>query len=81
MLKVMTWNVENLFRPTDVGPTTEPVYQGKLHGRFVVRGGPISGSATVCASVTDEPGNAGGAATAAPSVRIEPSAAPIPRVR
>ena len=33
MFKVMTWNVENLFRPgADAGPTTEPVYQSKLAG-------------------------------------------------
>ena len=33
MFKVMTWNVENLFRPgADAGPTTEPVYQAKLQG-------------------------------------------------
>lgn len=33
MLKVMTWNVENLFRPgADAGPTTEPVYRRSSRG-------------------------------------------------
>jgi integrase len=33
VFKVMTWNVENLFRPgADAGPTTEPVYEAKLQG-------------------------------------------------
>jgi endonuclease/exonuclease/phosphatase family metal-dependent hydrolase len=33
MFKVMTWNVENLFRPgADGGPTSETVYQDKLAG-------------------------------------------------
>jgi endonuclease/exonuclease/phosphatase family metal-dependent hydrolase len=33
VFKVMTWNVENLFRPgADAGPTTEAVYQAKLEG-------------------------------------------------
>jgi endonuclease/exonuclease/phosphatase family metal-dependent hydrolase len=33
VFKVMTWNVENLFRPgADSGPDTEPVYQAKLEG-------------------------------------------------
>ena len=30
-LKVMTWNVENLFRPnTDAGPTSDDAYKAKL---------------------------------------------------
>jgi thiamine phosphate synthase YjbQ (UPF0047 family) len=33
VFKVMTWNVENLFRPgADGGPDTQAVYQAKLHG-------------------------------------------------
>jgi hypothetical protein len=33
MFKVMTWNVENLFRPdTEGGPTSEAVYKAKLKG-------------------------------------------------
>jgi endonuclease/exonuclease/phosphatase family metal-dependent hydrolase len=33
VFKVMSWNVENLFRPgADAGPTTEPVYRAKLEG-------------------------------------------------
>ena len=33
MFKVMTWNLENLFRPhTEGGPDSEAVYQEKLEG-------------------------------------------------
>ena len=33
MFKVMTWNVENLFRPhTEFGPTSDPVYEAELGG-------------------------------------------------
>jgi hypothetical protein len=33
MFRVMTWNVENLFRPhTDAGPTSQTVYEAKLQG-------------------------------------------------
>jgi endonuclease/exonuclease/phosphatase family metal-dependent hydrolase len=33
MLKVMTWNVENLFRPgSPSGPTSDDVYRAKLNG-------------------------------------------------
>ena len=33
---VMTWNVENLFRPGGDGPTTTETYQAKLHGLATV---------------------------------------------
>jgi hypothetical protein len=33
VFKVMTWNVENLFRPgADAGPDTQAIYQAKLQG-------------------------------------------------
>jgi hypothetical protein len=33
MFKVMTWNVENLFRPDDpAGPESQSVYETKLEG-------------------------------------------------
>lgn len=32
MFKVMTWNVENLFRPGDAGGPTQEVYEAKLDG-------------------------------------------------
>ncbi len=33
MLKVMTWNIENLFRPgTPFGPDSQEIYEAKLEG-------------------------------------------------
>jgi hypothetical protein len=32
MFKVMTWNVENLFKPGASGPPTEAAYDAKLQG-------------------------------------------------